>query len=428
MRVLEVDQVSKKYKLGVFGGQTLSDEFSALWAKWRGKSNPLISIGDEARANEKGEFWALRDISFSLDEGEVLGIIGKNGAGKSTLLKLLSRITAPSSGEIRIKGRMASLLEVGTGFHTELTGRENIFLNGAILGMRRSEVNSRLSEIIAFSGIEHHIDTPVKRYSSGMKVRLGFSVAAHLNPEILVIDEVLAVGDAEFQKKCIGKMRDVAGQGRTILFVSHNMASVKTLCSRAIMLEQGKLVKSGSVEEIVSSYITSNMQQLQLNNEMLFNAAGKEGVKLLSANLYFENEYITMDSSFEISFRYQVEEEIPNFHLGIQLLNEEGTVILGSGFFEYDKSFSQHDPGSYEAKCFIPGNLLNSGFYSIRVLLVKENKLIQKHDEALVFQIEEGRLEGRSRFNRRVGIIRPLLQWNKTRLVQNNEVKNLPNI
>src|SRR5476649_2406530 len=239
MTVISVENVTKSYRLGQIGGGMLKDDVARWWAKLTGKPDPLTKIGEEHHARHVGEqFWALDDVSFEVKEGEVLGIIGRNGAGKSTLLKILSQVTTPTSGQIKIKGRIASLLEVGTGFNPEMTGRENVFLNGAILGMNKAEIKSKFDEIVAFSGVEEFIDTPVKRYSSGMYVRLAFAVAAHLEPEILIVDEVLAVGDAQFQKKCLGKMQEVSkGQGRTVLFVSHSMPTISSLCNRAILLE-----------------------------------------------------------------------------------------------------------------------------------------------------------------------------------------------
>ena len=257
--ILKAENISKQYRLGTVGTGTLSDDLKRWWFKIRGKEDPFLKVGAENNRNTNATedyVWALRDINFEVKQGEVLGIIGKNGAGKSTLLKLLSRVTAPTTGSIKTRGRIASLLEVGTGFHGELTGRENIFMNGAVLGMSKAEIKAKLDEIIAFSGCEKYIDTPVKRYSSGMKVRLGFAVAAHLEPEILVVDEVLAVGDAEFQKKAIGKMQDLStGEGRTVLFVSHNMASVRSLCTRGILLENGRVDEIGEISEIVNKYL-----------------------------------------------------------------------------------------------------------------------------------------------------------------------------
>jgi lipopolysaccharide transport system ATP-binding protein len=255
--VISVENLSKAYRLGQIGTGSLSRDINVWWAKMRGKPNPFLRVEQADHGNRDGEtIWALKDVSFSVEQGETLGIIGRNGAGKSTLLKILSQVTAPTSGLVKIKGRIASLLEVGTGFHPDLTGRENTYLNGAILGMTKEEVNRKFDEIVDFSGIEKFIDTPVKRYSSGMYVRLAFAVAAHLEPEILVVDEVLAVGDAEFQKKCLGKMGDVASEGRTVLFVSHNMGAVEQLCGSGILLEQGKInYFSNSIKNVIREYL-----------------------------------------------------------------------------------------------------------------------------------------------------------------------------
>jgi len=262
MKAIEFNHVGKQYRLGVVSTGTFSHDLSRWWTMHvLGKEDPYLKIGETNVRSKKGEsdfVWALKDINFSVEQGDVVGIIGKNGAGKSTLLKLLSRITTPTTGEINVRGRIASLLEVGTGFHPEMTGRENIYLNGAILGMTKAEITRKLDEIIDFSGCERYIDTPVKRYSSGMKVRLGFAVAAHLEPEILVVDEVLAVGDAEFQKKAIGKMQDVSkGQGRTVLFVSHNMAAVRSLCQKGIVLRDGMTDFIGTIDEAINHYLST---------------------------------------------------------------------------------------------------------------------------------------------------------------------------
>ena len=256
MPVIRVENLSKAYRLGQIGGAYLHEELSRWWARVRKKPDPKLKIGQEHLAERFGErFWALKDVSFDVEQGEVLGIIGRNGAGKSSLLKILSQVTAPTEGVVKIKGRVASLLEVGTGFHPELTGRENIFLNGAILGMTKREIERKFDEIVAFSEVEQFIDTPVKRYSSGMYVRLAFAVAAHLEPEILIVDEVLAVGDAAFQKKCLGKMGDVAHEGRTVLFVSHNMAAVQQLCGRAMLLSEGRIAETGEARACIARYV-----------------------------------------------------------------------------------------------------------------------------------------------------------------------------
>jgi lipopolysaccharide transport system ATP-binding protein len=259
--VLSVEDVSKMYRIGLVSGKTLKQDINRWWHTVRGKEDPYLKIGEKNDRSKKGEsdfVWVLNNIDFKLEQGETLGIIGRNGAGKSTLLKILSRVTKPTSGNIKVKGRIASLLEVGTGFHPELSGRENIFLNGAILGMRKKEIQAKLDEIIDFSGVERYIDTPVKRYSSGMYVRLAFAVAAHLESEILIIDEVLAVGDAEFQKKCLGKMNDATSkEGRTVLFVSHNMAAVQNLCTKGIYLKQGEIIHQGAIKDTIDNYLVS---------------------------------------------------------------------------------------------------------------------------------------------------------------------------
>ncbi|WP_224998852.1 ABC transporter ATP-binding protein [Cesiribacter sp. SM1] len=295
---IKVKDLSKQYRLGQVGTGTLSHDLNRWWHKVRGKEDPYLKIGesnDRTKIGESDYVWALKGINFEVKEGEVLGIIGKNGAGKSTLLKLLSRVTAPTLGDIKIKGRVASLLEVGTGFHPELTGRENIYLNGAILGMSRAEINQKLDEIIDFSGTARYVETPVKRYSSGMRVRLAFAVAAHLEPEILIVDEVLAVGDAEFQNKAIGKMQDVAkGGGRTVLFVSHQLSSVQALCSKTMIMANGTVLTSGDTAEMINLYLSED-------------PSGKKGVKALEGSnpqfdyLHFSTTAADLASSTQLS-------------------------------------------------------------------------------------------------------------------------------
>lgn len=267
--IIKVEGLSKQYRLGEVGTGMLTHDLNRWWHRLRGKEDPYLSIGDENDRTKKGSseyVWALRDVNFEVKQGDVLGVIGRNGAGKSTLLKILSRTTTPTQGSIKVKGRIASLLEVGTGFHPELSGRDNIFLNGAILGMSKEEIRAKFDEIVDFSGVERYIDTPVKRYSSGMYVRLAFAVAAHLDPEILVVDEVLAVGDAEFQKKCLGKMKEASDkQGRTVLFVSHNMAAISSLCGTGLVLQQGRVKNYGSTEECVKIYLTENLKISQVD-------------------------------------------------------------------------------------------------------------------------------------------------------------------
>ena len=297
--VLKVDNISKQYRLGTVSSGTLSHDLKRWWYIARGKEDPFLKIGEENDRTKKGGdyVWALKDISFEVKKGEVIGIIGKNGAGKSTLLKILSQVTSPSKGQINIKGRIAALLEVGTGFHPELTGRENIFLNGAILGMTKQEIKSKLDEIIDFSGVTRYVDTPVKRYSSGMMVRLGFAVAAHLEPEILIVDEVLAVGDLEFQKKCLGKMKDVAGQGRTILFVSHNMEAIERLCMKGIYLKNGCLEYEGNIATAIHNYTKEG--ELQRKKYKLWERPDREGSgKYIFSEVWFTNKQGEITSAF----------------------------------------------------------------------------------------------------------------------------------
>ena len=291
-KVIEFDNVGKQYVLGTIGTGTLSQDLNRWWARIRGKEDPFLKIGEVNDRTKKGEsnfVWALKDINFSVDEGDVVGIIGKNGAGKSTLLKILSRVTSPTVGTIKVKGRIASLLEVGTGFHPEMTGRENIYMNGTIMGMTKTEIDRKLDEIVDFAGVEKYLDTPVKRYSSGMMVRLGFAIAAHLEPEILVVDEVLAVGDAEFQKKAIGKMQDVSkGEGRTVLFVSHTMAAVRSLCKKGIVMKNGSIDSIGDITSAIERYLK--------NNDDAENVNIIDSVKCLKSTLHIESVEINETS------------------------------------------------------------------------------------------------------------------------------------
>lgn len=287
--VIRVENLGKLYRIGEIGTGTISHDLNRFWAKLRGKEDPYSKVGilnDRTQRAQKGEHvWALQDVDFEVRHGEVLGVIGKNGAGKSTLLKLLSRVTSPTQGQVKIKGRVASLLEVGTGFHPEMTGRENIYMNGTIMGMRRHEIAAKLDDIVDFAGIAKYLDTPVKRYSSGMTVRLGFAIAAFLEPEILIVDEVLAVGDAEFQKRAIGKMQDVSsGEGRTVLFVSHNMSAIKQLCDRTILLEKGRLLALDKTSNLIDQYL-GNQSANSLNNKV--NGLNLKGFTLDHTRQYF---------------------------------------------------------------------------------------------------------------------------------------------
>ena len=308
--VIKVENLSKAYQLGEIGTGTLSRDLERYWARLRGKEDPFLKIGEVNDRSKKGEsdiVWSLKDLDFEIQQGDAVGIIGRNGAGKSTLLKILSRVTAPTTGSVKVKGRIASLLEVGTGFHPELSGRENIYLNGAILGMRKAEIKRNFDEIVDFSGVERYIDTPVKRYSSGMYVRLAFAVAAHLESEILIVDEVLAVGDAEFQKKCLGKMGEVSkGEGRTVLFVSHNMASISQLCNKAILLNNGKLDYFDYATSTINEYLKIDNSQ----PEAIFKVNKGLSMSVLAASIINEvgkkSSEITLQSNFTIKVTYKV--------------------------------------------------------------------------------------------------------------------------
>lgn len=305
--VIKAENISKQYRLGLVGTGTVKDDLKRWWYNLRGKEDPFLKIGEANDRSSKGEsdyVWSLRDINFEINQGDSVGIIGRNGAGKSTLLKILSQVTQPTTGKIYTKGRIASLLEVGTGFHPEMTGRENIYLNGAILGMRKHEITRKFDEIVAFSGVERYIDTPVKRYSSGMYVRLAFAVAAHLESEILIVDEVLAVGDAEFQKKCLGKMNDVSkGEGRTVLFVSHNMAAVKSLCNRGIVLENGYKAFDGYVNESIDFYSQMSIDSLKdYSKHYLFS----NRVTVLSHQVFYKGKILSNDGTVFLGDEIQI--------------------------------------------------------------------------------------------------------------------------
>lgn len=416
--VISVEGISKKYRLGVFGGATLADDLKMKWAKVRGKPNPLAPLDVEGDSTRDGDhFWALRNLGFEVKQGEILGVIGKNGAGKSTLLKLLSQITGPTSGSIKIKGRTASLLEVGTGFHPELTGRENIFLNGAVLGMKKAEIKDKVEEIIAFSGIKHHIDTPVKRYSSGMKVRLGFAVAAHLEPEILIVDEVLAVGDAEFQRKCLGKMKDVAGSGRTILFVSHNMSSIRSLCSRVVWLSNGTVQEDGPTEEVVRNYLNNYVTSEEEIHWMdLSEAPGIEEVKLVKVALRKEStdQLLLTDQSFKIEIGFvNLGIDDGDLRVNIHLINSSDITVLASALVEGLPRENIGKLGEYTFQCEVPANLLNSDDYRVAVNFVRRGKLLWRCDDTIGFQIHNQVNSNGISFGRKIGVVRPILNWVK---------------
>ena len=356
---IEFNHISKQYRLGLVSTKTLTSDLNRWWQmNVLRKEDPYLKVGETNDRSKKAlsDFvWALKDIDFKVEQGDVVGIIGKNGAGKSTLLKLLSRVTTPTTGTIKARGRIASLLEVGTGFHSELTGRENIYMNGAILGMSKQEINRKLDEIVDFSGCERYIDTPVKRYSSGMMVRLCFAVAAHLDPEILVVDEVLAVGDAEFQKKAIGKMKDVSkGEGRTVLFVSHNMTSVKQLCKNGILLENGKVAYSGTAEETIDKYLAVNFEEV---NIPLLQRKDRQGNgKIRFSNVLFKNiNGDVVDSAFvgtylKIEVHFQINDPTIDFSkaiLACNLTDSYGTLITAWVSDELQHDFSTLKDGEF---------------------------------------------------------------------------------
>ena len=369
---IEFNHVGKQYRLGLVSTGTLSHDLNRWWqtAILR-KEDPYLKIGSVNDRTQKADseyVWALRDIDFKVEQGDVVGIIGKNGAGKSTLLKLLSKVTAPTVGTIRARGRIASLLEVGTGFHQEMTGRENIFMNGAILGMTKAEIAAKLDEIVDFSGCERYLDTPVKRYSSGMMVRLGFAVAAHLDPEILVVDEVLAVGDAEFQKKAIGKMQDVSrGEGRTVLFVSHNMTSIKSLCKTGVLLEHGTLREIGDIDPIVTHYLRGD-SAIANYKSFAQPLKGNGGFELMEIGVRPRGGQFTdltrVSDDVEIVIRYRLTQPHEKFWITMHMKNEQGERMFstsGAGRCYETK----HGIGEYEQICHLPKDFFNWGSYAV---------------------------------------------------------------
>jgi len=412
---IRIENISKQYRLGVTGTGTLSHDLKRWWYLARGKEDPYLKIGDTNDRTTVGEsnyVWALKDISFDVEPGEVLGIIGKNGAGKSTLLKILSRVTAPTTGKITYRGRIGSLLEVGTGFHPELTGRENIYLNGAILGMRKREINRKFDEIVDFSGCARYIDTPVKRYSSGMTVRLGFAVAAFLEPEILVVDEVLAVGDAEFQKKAIGKMQDVSrNEGRTVLFVSHNMAAVRKLCNKGILLENGQLFASGEVSDILSLYQTRSIEKIKskkiIENEKLGNAE----FRVLSIDAISpEGSVLSIESGVKIQLEFENNIENKNIAISIFIVTLEDLILFEAPIIFSSDNNSQK--GKYLIEWDIQPFLLNSGTYKINLLVGESQKyIVYKKDDILTFEIENALFDQGLNLNRLPGVMRPKVDF-----------------
>ncbi|MFN2423914.1 MAG: ABC transporter ATP-binding protein [Cryomorphaceae bacterium] len=389
---MEIRSVGKQYLLGEIGTGTLSHDLKRWWSKASGKGDPYAMVGEENKRDVAGGdyVWALRDISLEVKQGEVLGIIGKNGAGKSTLLKLLSRVTRPTTGTIKAKGRVASLLEVGTGMHPELTGRENIFLNGAILGMNRPEIEAKFDEIVAFSGCDKYVDTPVKRYSSGMKVRLGFAVAAFLEPEILIVDEVLAVGDAEFQRKAIGKMKDVTRSGsRTVLFVSHNMAAVSSLCTRAVVLKNGTLTYDGTPDEAIQHYLSDSAGEQAITGFADRKGNGRVKVNAVEVCGTKAGYKPQTGQSFAMRFALENPESIPGSDLRFDLRIDDHmgqrAAWLSNTLSENEKA----EPVS-EISFEVDKLSLNAGLYYVTLYIEVRNEVSDWIQNAFSFEVSEG--------------------------------------
>jgi lipopolysaccharide transport system ATP-binding protein len=410
---IKVENLSKIYRLGEIGTGTITQDIDR-WFKTKvmGKEDPFLKIGESNDRAKKGIgdiVYSLQDINFEINQGDAVGIIGRNGAGKSTLLKILSRVTTPTTGKINIKGRVASLLEVGTGFHPELTGRENIFLNGAILGMRKREIDRKLDEIIDFSGVERYIDTPVKRYSSGMYVRLAFAVAAHLESEILIVDEVLAVGDAEFQKKCLGKMGEVSkGEGRTVLFVSHNMAAVQSLCNKGIMLKNGCIYHNAGINDLVQLYTSDTSQKNSIFVNKNLNSS--HDIDLISIQVVQkENGHIFyIEDETEVLIEFQLRKKQNHVCTSIHL-NCMGSKVFCVG----DDSLSL-DVGNYEMRYIIPANFLNSENYTIDVFLIfNVTEVKVQFNDVLAIKLEE-RTERKEYVGVIGGVVRPLIPYTKS--------------
>jgi lipopolysaccharide transport system ATP-binding protein len=420
--VIRVENLSKKYTLS---HQQQGQKYTSLRELM---SEGAQAIGDRLRGRApvddgtREDFWALKDVNFEIKQGDRVGIIGRNGAGKSTLLKVLSRIVEPTTGQIGIKGRVASLLEVGTGFHPELTGRENIFLNGAILGMSKAEIQRKFDEIVAFAEVEKFLDTPVKRYSSGMYVRLAFGVAAHLEPEILIVDEVLAVGDVAFQKKCLGKMEEVGKEGRTVIFVSHNMAAMRALCSRALLMHHGKILLNADIETAAAQYLT---EDTAADSHIVWpeaNAPQSPEIRFLEA--YISNEQgisassIDCRKSFSISLKYEVLKPINSLRIGFFMQNSEGIPVCGSNDpMAWPKGI--REPGEYISQCNFPGYVLNSGKYSIYFAADFPPYSKQSVTTPYCLSVIVEDIEGHGPMNERLpGVVRPKLEWHIKELVR----------
>jgi lipopolysaccharide transport system ATP-binding protein len=409
MQVITAHNIGKKY---VIDSQKMIRQSVSIKETVVEGLNTMLGRGDRNNI-EKEDFWALREVNFAVEQGDRVGIVGHNGAGKSTLLKILSRITEPTVGQVKITGRVASLLEVGTGFHPELTGRENVFLNGAVLGMKRHEIQRQFDEIVAFSGVEQFLDTPVKRYSSGMYVRLGFAIAAHLNPEILIIDEVLAVGDADFQKKCLGKMRDVSASGRTILFVSHNLTAVQALCNKAFYFEHGQLLMQGETASVVTNYLSHNSATSLERTWTADDALRDDEDTVRFKRVAIEPAYLDGQKHIDVRTAFKIRTDFWNNEAGA-ILNVSLHVysLTGECVFNLGTKARAFDKGVVSAALEVPGYFLNDGSYIVSIMLVKDTSTVLYYlTEALTFEIEDYR-EGTTWYGKWPGYVRP--QFNYT--------------
>jgi lipopolysaccharide transport system ATP-binding protein len=405
--VIEVRDVSKRYRLG-----TENLPYRTI------REAVLGWIGRSKSENDARDVWALRGVDLSIDEGSVIGIIGRNGAGKTTLLKILCRITEPTTGVARMRGRVGALLEVGTGFHPELTGRENVFLNGAILGMGKTEITRKFDEIVTFADVERFLDTPVKRYSSGMHMRLAFAVAAHFEPEILIVDEVLAVGDVAFQKKSLGKMNEVAREGRTVVFVSHNLAAVESLCERGVLLDRGRIIDDGETRDVVSRYVRSfgagSVERVWGDNDQ---APGTDTIKLHSARVRPDGgtpfDPITTRTPIVLEFEYSNREPGAFLNLSVHLFNEQGVLVLNAAPVDEKQWYGRPYPsGVVRDVCRLPGDLLNNGAYRVELLVVKhQSEVVYRDDEILMFEVRDEPDEQGIYGGRWQGVVRPRTEW-----------------
>ena len=420
---IKVENLSKLYRLGDVGRGTIKDDLSRFWHRVRGKEDPFLKIGqtNDRTNKESMEFvWALQNINFEVNQGEVVGIIGRNGAGKSTLLKIITKITSPTTGKINIRGRIASLLEVGTGFHPDLTGRENVFMNGAILGMRKWEIQKKFDEIVDFAGVAAYIDTPVKRYSSGMIVRLGFSVAAHLEPEILIVDEVLAVGDMEFQKKCLTRMKNISqNDGRTVVFVSHNMSAVRTLCSNAILLNKGGVEYVGDTAKCIGLYLgEENQENVNFKKFNLFSKdnsfhLSQMSIKGKSSEItepLIEDEGIDLIADFEL-----MDDNPDRFHITYHLNNQVGEALFS---FTHTQS-AKLSKGKNRLVCHFTNQFFQSGNYSVSLFVIKDkHQAIFIEKELFSFTVVDRSREIGTYMGREPGYIRPKFTWDNENIIQ----------